>query len=222
MKTRVEAVLTGTSDGLIENGVQSAIVKRAVHGACWLACDGLTGDQQADRTAHGGFERALSHYPAEHYAQWRAQYVDRAEAFEIGALGENIATYGLTEADVCVGDMFYLGTATLQVAQPRQPCWKPASRTGVPDLTRAMAEQGRAGWFYRVLTPGWIVPGDTLRRFECGNSALTLDRIWHLINAAGEPSDGIRAELSAMAEIVELAPEWRRRAARKASRASGG
>jgi len=132
MKTRVEAVLTGTSDGLIENGVQSAIVKRAVHGACWLACDGLTGDQQADRTAHGGFERALSHYPAEHYAQWRAQYVDRAEAFEIGALGENIATYGLTEADVCVGDMFYLGTATLQVAQPRQPCWNPPAELACP------------------------------------------------------------------------------------------
>jgi MOSC domain-containing protein YiiM len=88
----------------------------------------------------------VHHYPFEHYAAWCRELPDLAERFRTGGFGENISTVGLTEQNVCVGDQFSLGTARIQVAQARQPCWKlgvrSASRT-CPGASRpALAPAG--------------------------------------------------------------------------------
>jgi MOSC domain-containing protein YiiM len=76
-----------------------------------------------------------------------------------GAFGENFTVRGVTEADVCIGDVFAVGGVLVQVSQPRQPCWKLARRWRVKDLAARVQATGRTGWYFRVLEEGEVTPG---------------------------------------------------------------
>jgi MOSC domain-containing protein YiiM len=160
----------------------SAIVKTAVRGRCQLTAEGLAGDTQADRGVHGGDGKALHHYPAEHYAQLAAAFPD-ALHLAPGGLGENISTRGLTEADVCIGDVFRIGSARIQVSQPRTPCWKIDTRTACEGVSAFIGEHGLAGWYYRVLATGGVAAGDWLEHIERPADAVTLAEFWRVIRA---------------------------------------
>jgi MOSC domain-containing protein YiiM len=112
----------------------------------------LDGDRQADLTVHGGVDKAVYVYPAEHYPAWAS------DGFEagLGDFGENLSLTGVTEDDVRIGDVWAWGDAVLQVSQPRQPCFKLAMRTGRQDIVPAMIDSGRSGWYLRVLRPGTV------------------------------------------------------------------
>src|SRR5699024_9350605 len=101
----------------------SAIGKSVLTGPAWVAQDNVTGDEQADRRHHGGPDKAVFVYPSEHYSLWREE-LDLSSVGP-GAFGENLAVAGLTEHDVCLGDVWEVGEVVLQVSQPRRPCWKP-------------------------------------------------------------------------------------------------
>ena len=135
---------------------------------------GLAGDEQAELSVHGGPDKAVYGYPAAHYAAWRDDYPEHAGLFVAGGVGENLTIAGWTEADLCVGDVHRMGSATLQVCQPRQPCFKFALRFGDNRLPKAMVRNGRAGWYYRVLEPGMLDGGDavTLHRPPASRTAL--------------------------------------------------
>ncbi|MES1924090.1 MOSC domain-containing protein [Salinisphaera sp. T31B1] len=213
--TVVDALFIGRIGPLAGDGAASAIDKRPVTDARWLDAGGVAGDTVADPIHHGGPERALNHYPAEHYRLWQARYPGFEDAFVPGALGENISTHGMTEADVHIGDVFRLGQATVQIAQPRQPCWKIGARTGIAGLARAVAAAGAAGWLYRVIEPGDIRAGDRLARIETATHGITLARLWS-IQAARVPDEDDRRALLRLAELPTLAPEWRKRLAARA------
>ena len=139
------------------NGEPSAIDKHPAVRPLRLTATGFEGDEQGDPRHHGGPDKAVHHYPGEHYAAWRLELPElRAERFGVGAFGENLGTVGLTEANVCIGDVFRLGTALIQVSQARQPCWKLNLRFGKPDMSRRMQESARTGWYYRVLETGEV------------------------------------------------------------------
>src|SRR5690606_16433169 len=114
----------------------SAIDKRPLEGAVRIDELGVAGDEQGDTRVHGGVDKAVHHYPFEHYATWRAELGELPALASPGAFGENISTRGLDEATVCLGDRFALGTAVLEVSQGRQPCWKLNDRFGVKDMAR--------------------------------------------------------------------------------------
>ena len=97
----------------------SAIGKRQVQGGIMLTSLGLEGDEQAETRFHGGPDRALCHYPREHYAHWMQQFPEQAEIFSAPAYGENISTLGMTEQNVFMGDIYRWGEALIQVTQPR-------------------------------------------------------------------------------------------------------
>ncbi len=140
--------------------VISGIRKRPVAGA-WIALDpvNLDGDRQADLRAHGGVDKAVFAYPAEHLAAWSEEFSVRP-ALGPGSFGENLTVAGITEEQVCIGDVWAWGEALLQVAQPRWPCYKLAMATGIPDIVERFIETGRCGWYLRVLRPGRApVPG---------------------------------------------------------------
>ncbi len=139
----------------------SAIGKSERAGRQYLTKTGFAEDFQADLEAHGGREKALHHYPADHYAAWRAELGDNAR-FVPGGFGENISTLGLTEADVCIGDVFALGTARVQVSQGRQPCWKLAAHTGEDRMAYLVRKTLRTGWYYRVVENGYVSAADTI------------------------------------------------------------
>lgn len=139
-----------------EGGRPSAIAKRQVDGAIRLTPLGLEGDEQAEKSYHGGPDRALCHYPREHYAHWREQFPAQAEQFCAPAFGENISTEGLTEHNVFMGDIFRWGEALIQVTQPRSPCFKLNYHFAIEDISVLMQQSGRCGWLYRVVSPGAV------------------------------------------------------------------
>lgn len=126
----------------------------------WLGYGGLRGDDQADRRFHGGVDKAVCVYPGEHYADWRATL--SLPDFPLGAFGENFTTSGLLESAVCIGDVFSVGDARVQVSQPRQPCWKLSRRWRIKDLTAQVERNGRTGYYFRVLQHGVVRAGDRL------------------------------------------------------------
>ncbi|MBS4207295.1 MOSC domain-containing protein [Bacillus sp. FJAT-50079] len=142
----------------------SGIVKQTVKGKIWAGKTNLQGDGQADLKHHGGPEKAIFVYPVSHYNYWqkRLQKTD----FTVGAFGENLAVQHITEDDLCIGDIFHIGGAIVQVSQPRQPCWKPARRWKIKDLALQIQQQGRTGWYFRVLKEGEIQAGDQLQLQE--------------------------------------------------------
>ena len=100
----------------------TGFIKGPVAGPVWAGSLNLTGDGQADRTNHGGPDKAVCVYPADHYEFWRHDL--GLPDIPLGAFGENFTVAGLGEADVCIGDVWAVGDAVFQVSQPRQPCWK--------------------------------------------------------------------------------------------------
>lgn len=155
----------------------SAIDKQLATGSVWLDRNGLQGDRVADRRYHGGPDRALCHYPVEHYALWRDLY---PHLYMIGpaAFGENISTLGLDERQVCIGDRFNWGDALIEVCQPRSPCGSLDRRHNARGLARQMAHSGRTGWLYRTLEPGTITPDSKLRLLERPYPTASVRRIW--------------------------------------------
>lgn len=182
----IDGLFVGQVAQLAGDSRSSAIVKKAVSGRCLLTAAGLQGDTQADRRVHGGVGKALHHYPAEYYAQLAAAFPD-AHHLAPGGLGENISTRGMTEADVCIGDVFCIGSARIQVSQPRTPCWKIDTRTECEGVSAFIGEHGLAGWYYRVLGSGGIAAGDRLEHIERPADAVSLAEFWCVIRAPRPP-----------------------------------
>jgi MOSC domain-containing protein YiiM len=136
---------------------RSAYRKVLVTGPIWLGRAGLAGDGQGDLDHHGGPDQAVLAYAAAHYPLWRAE-LGRPN-FPYGAFAENLVMFGMDEATVCVGDVYAIGAARLQVTQPRGPCGKIARFWQIDDLTARVQENGRTGWYLRVLAEGNVEAG---------------------------------------------------------------
>jgi MOSC domain-containing protein YiiM len=166
----ISAVLASVQAGQVaplgSDGVPSAFVKHQVAGAVRVGALGLDGDAQADLRVHGGPEKAVYAYAAAHYAPWATEWPDLAARFVPGAFGENLTIEGVTEADLCVGDIHGIGSVRLQVCQPRQPCFKLALNFDNSRLPKALVRSGRSGWYYRVLEPGSLQAGEPIKLLE--------------------------------------------------------
>lgn len=211
MKTPLDHLLLGEVEPLGHNGLMSGIAKQPVEHAAWLNSTGFDGDAQADRKRHGGPEKAVHHYPAEHYDLWRRELGEIAILGEPGAFGENLSTHGLDETSLAVGDIFKLGGAIIEVSQGRQPCHKLNVRFGISDMAQRVQTTGRTGWYYRVLQEGLVTPDDSLDLIDRKAPEWTLHRLWRLlyVDRMNLP------ELEAMAALPHLAESWRGYARRR-------
>ena len=208
---RIRSIHVGKIAPLGKDGVPSAFVKQAVARAVEVATLGLAGDQQADLRVHGGPDKAVYGYSMANYAAWRAEYPQHTALLVPGGFGENLAIDGMTESDLCVGDVHAMGSALLQVCQPRQPCFKFALRFDDTALPRAMVRNGRSGWYYRVIEPGLISPGDDIVLHDRPNPDFPFTR---LVELAGR-GRATAAELQRMREMKGIASEWREMARRR-------
>ena len=136
---------------------RSAFFKSPVLGPVRVLREGLEGDQQGDRRVHGGPEQALLAYSADHYPYWRAEL--GGEEMSGGGFGENLTVAGQDEGSVCIGDVFAVGSAVVQVSHPRGPCYKIGYRWARPDLLKLVEASGRHGWYLRVLQEGIVEAG---------------------------------------------------------------
>lgn len=202
----VVAVLCGRAVPYTRPGSRSAIAKTPVAGPVAVSVLGLDGDEQGDPRVHGGPDKAIHQYAQEHYAPWRAELGALPVLDALGAFGENIASTGMTEHTLCLGDQVRVGSnVLLEVSQSRQPCWKLNDRFGLPDMARRVQDTGRTGWYYRVLQPGSVQAGDALvlvaRPFPEWPLARIVDVLYH------QPFDA--AVLQALARLA-LTPSWQR------------
>ena len=148
-----------------EKKIRSAILKAPVDGRVLLRTLGLEGDQQADRRYHGGPEKAVYLYSAEHYPFWQRALKSDA-SLPPGTFGENLTIGGFErglEQELRVGDVLEIGGARVQLTTPRQPCWKLETRMGLAGFSKAFLESGRIGSYARVLEEGEVGAGDELR-----------------------------------------------------------
>jgi MOSC domain-containing protein YiiM len=162
----------------------------------------LDGDGQADLSAHGGENKAVYGYAREHYETW-AEELGRDDLTS-GQFGENLTTEGLLEAEVGIGDVFRIGTAILQVSQPRSPCFKLGIRMKDPTFVRTFLQSGRTGFYFRVVEEGWLQAGDDIERVQQGKTGITVHELWDL--SFGTASDPERRALALT--ISTLGPEW--------------
>ena len=208
----IGAIMVGKAVPFGRPGAVSAIDKGPLDGPVELTTLGFIGDEQGDRRHHGGPDKAVHHYAFDHYDRWRRELHPVPEVLAAaGAFGENVSTLGMTEDDVCAGDIYRLGGATLQVSQARQPCWKLNHRFGVKDMARRVQASGRTGWYYRVLEPGLVNRGDALILLDRPFAGWTLSRILRALYV-----DMLDMEtLAGIAAIEPLAPSWRTLATRR-------
>lgn len=165
--------------------VLTAIHKTAVQGPVAVGPLGLQGDEQADPTVHGGLDKAVYAYPAEHYDFWRnarhqAGVGGIDDQLNPGAVGENLTLQGLLEHEVWVGDVLQFEHCTLRVTQPREPCFKFNAAMGFNQAAKAMAHSGHCGFYLAVDVPGTIQAGESFTLLP-GNRQTRISERFHTL-----------------------------------------
>ena len=181
----------------------SAYVKDEVPGPVEVGVLGLAGDQQYERKVHGGPQMAVLGYAARHYPRWREEL--GIPEIGPGGFGENLVIDGLDEWSLCLGDVLDVGSARLQISQPRGPCANISRRWNREDLLKRVTANHRTGWYHRVLREGQIAAGDVIAVAERPRPEWTVERVLALRLAPTEDPAGV----AFLAGCPELSPEWR-------------
>lgn len=197
----VAQVRVGGIKPLGENAF-SAIDKNRVNGKIEVFPTHLAGDSVADNRHHGGIDKAIHCYPMQHYEYWHKLFPNNPH-FQAGGFGENFCIIGTDETQVCLGDVWQIGTTQLVVSQARQPCWKLNVRFGVPDISECVQASGRCGWYLRVHQTGYIQAQDAIILLFRPYPQWSIARLSQLI-------DSKNCEAAIMREVLDLPlpPSW--------------
>ncbi|SMQ58036.1 MOSC domain-containing protein YiiM [Altererythrobacter xiamenensis] len=202
MKLQVAAICAGAASTL-PSGKSSGIHKQPLEGPVMIGVRGIETDEQVDRKHHGYPAMALHHFPQEHYDWLRYHFGQLNRLGGAGSMGENIATTGLTEHDVHIGDRFRLGSALIEVTQPRQPCSTIEQHLEAKGMVKAIVSAARPGWFYRVLEPGMAQAGDHLERVETGDMRWSVARAFLSVYGANRAPDAELEQLAAVPRVSD-------------------
>jgi MOSC domain-containing protein YiiM len=183
--------------------VRTSIFKASVAGSVPVNRLNLEGDQQSDLTVHGGIDKAVYAYPAEHYGFWREELpgVD----LPWGSFGENFTTEGLLEDFVRIGDRLRAGSAEFFVTQPRMPCFKLGIRFDRPDMVRRFLYSGRTGFYLAVAREGYVAAGDAVAWIARDDHAVSVADVVGLYSADTPDRDLLRRAT----ELPALPEQWR-------------
>jgi len=205
---KVLSINVGLPKKVLFNGqtVTTAIFKDPVKGPIMLRKINLDGDRQADLTVHGGVDKAVYSYPAEHYDYWRKQFPNID--LNWGMFGENFTTEGLMEDAVNVGDQFQIGSAKLVATQPRMPCYKLGVRFGRMDVVRRFLASGRPGIYFKVLKEGQVQVDDKIEIIRKDKNNVTVKDIVHLYVNRDHAVDNIETMRRAI-KINALPEGWK-------------
>jgi MOSC domain-containing protein YiiM len=180
----------------------TGICKQPVPGPLALTREGFAGDGVGDRKHHGGSDKAVCLYGVEHYPYWAAIL---GTELPVAAFGENLSVSGMLEDDVCIGDLYRVGTAVLQVSQPRQPCGTLAARYGRSDLVKLVVDSSRTGFYCRVTSEGEVREGDAVTLLERDPRGVTITFANRILHQDRKNSAGIEQVLS----VPALSASWR-------------
>ncbi len=171
---------------------------------------GIIGDIQADKRFHGGPEKALHQYALSSYEKIVKRYPLLHKQVNPGMIGENLSVIDMNERNVCIGDIYKVGSAVLQVSSPRIPCWKINAKFKQPNLHQFIGLHRLNGWYYRVLQAGDIALDDVFILQQRPNANVSVDIMLKVINSEAQL-------VEVVTNAVGLDPEWRRRLQKKYS-----
>lgn len=179
---KIVSLNVGLPRRVVFNGqvVTTGIFKEPTDGHVMIRRLNLDGDKQADLTVHGGVDKAVYSYAAEHYDYWRGELPSMDLPW--GMFGENFTTLGLLEDNVNIGDTLQVGSAKLMVTQPRMPCYKLGVRFGRMDIVRRFMASGRPGIYCKVLEEGEVVKGDKINIISKDKNNITVIDIVRMYN----------------------------------------
>ena len=183
---------------------RTGFFKVPVAGPVWLGRLNLAGDGQANLRVHGGADKAVLGYAASHYPLWRTEL--NLPDLPYGAFAENFTIAGQDEAAVCLGDVYAVGAARVEVSQPRQPCVNISHRWKLPGLTQRVEATGRHGWYLRVLEEGQVKAGEPVVLLERPSPEWTVARATQAMRQRTTNP----AEAAALVEVPTLSEAWRK------------
>ena len=186
-------------DGTLTTG----IYKEPIEGRVWLGQLHLEGDGQADLKAHGGTYKAVYVYPHEHYAYWSTEL--GRDDLTYGQFGENFTVEGMLETDVNVGDTYRIGSALVQVTQPRVPCFKLAHKMGIPTFVKTFLQANRPGFYLRVLEEGEVGGGDEIELVQADPVGMSIAEMNHLLYFDNTNTENAKRAL----QVEGMSPGWR-------------
>ena len=205
---KIVSVNTGLPREVMWHGrpVTTAIFKEPVAGRVALRKLNLDGDRQADLTVHGGEQKAVYCYPAEHYDYWKRELPGRDLPMAI--FGENFTTDGLLESSVQLGDRFSVGSAEVVVTQPRLPCYKLGVRFRSDDMVRRFLSSGRTGFYFAVTREGEVGAGDEIKVIARDPNAVTVSEITRLYITKRYGDDDVTSVRRSL-RVAALPESWK-------------
>ncbi len=203
---KLRTVNIGDIKELMFNGqsVKSGIDKQPVEGRVQLLKTGLTGDKQADPSVHGGLDKAVYAYTAEHYGYWEDRL--KIDRLPNGHFGENFTVESMDDKAVLIGDIYEIEGTLLQVTQPRVPCFKLGIRMNDPMFPAKFLKSGRYGFYLRVIEEGFVEAGDTIKLVEKGRSTLS---VWEIMQVMHAGLGSNRKDIMKALSIQSLSADWR-------------
>ncbi len=180
--------------------IDTGICKQTIEEA-FLTKEGFRGDGVADLRYHGGPDRAVCVYPFEHYLLWEKEF---KKPLPSSTFGENLTVTNMLEKDVCIGDIFRLGDAVIQITQGRIPCSTITKRTNNPSLLKRMVQTGYTGYLCRVLEEGMVRKNSKILLLESHPKQVSILYGNEVYFHNQKDVEGIKRLL----DVQELANEW--------------
>lgn len=184
---------------------KTGIFKAPVQGSVMLRTTNLDGDRQADLSVHGGPNKAVYGYPAEHYALWQNELPDADRNW--GAFGENFTTEGLLESDIFIGDQYRVGDALIRVTTPRLPCFKLVAKFQREDIIGRFLHSGRCGFYFAVDKEGMVSAGNKFELVGRERTTLSIAEVNFLYSGKSPDREALMRSL----DVTVLPQSWRDR-----------
>ncbi|RLD30024.1 MAG: MOSC domain-containing protein [Bacteroidetes bacterium] len=159
----------------------TGIYKTPTNKPIYLGKKNVKGDEVTDRKHHGGKYKACYLFSADHYPYWQNLYPNLD--WDWGMFGENLTVSGLDETKICIGDIYKIGNALVQVTQPREPCFKFGVKFGTQHVLKQFITHGRPGTYVKVLKEGFVKTGDSFKLVEQAKNSITSSQFFELLFA---------------------------------------
>jgi len=211
---RVLAVSVGLPREFDYHGrpARSAIWKTPVPGRVAARGVNLAGDDQADREAHGGPDKAVYAYAVEDARWWEAK---EGRPFAFAELGENLTTEGVEVNEALVGERWAIGSSVFEIAEPRVPCWRLGVRMNDPAFVRRFTEAIRPGAYMRIVSEGDVGAGDAIEVVSKPEHDLSVRDVFRIYTRD-------RRECGRLLEVPQMSDAWKRWAREMAERLQRG
>ena len=181
--------------------VQSRVIAKGIN---------LIGDDQADRQAHGGFDKAVYAYASEDMNWWEQQI---SRTLEYGEFGENLTTQGIEVNDAVVGERWAIGSTVLEVSEPRIPCWRLGARMNDKTFPKKFTQALRPGPYLRIIQEGEIGEGDEIKVLEKPDHGLTVRDVFRIYTKD-------RSEVVRLVDVDQISEAWKNWANKELDKAS--